>query len=178
MIVVNLFGAPGAGKSTGAAHIFTYLKQKGINAEIVTEFAKDKVWEDNKVALSDQNFIFGNQSFRLHRLKDKVDVAIVDSPLVMSAYYCNDNTKEEITALAKKTFNKYININYYVKRVKAYNPKGRLQTKEEADILAEDLHSWLIANGVDIHFEVNGDKAAYDKIAEHIYKHILTLHSI
>lgn len=42
-IVVNLFGVPGAGKSTGAAYIFYRLKINGINAELVTEFAKDKV---------------------------------------------------------------------------------------------------------------------------------------
>ena len=42
-IVVNLFGAPGAGKSTGAAYIFALLKMAGIEAELVTEFAKDKV---------------------------------------------------------------------------------------------------------------------------------------
>jgi len=48
MLVVNLFGAPGAGKSTGAAYIFSQLKMAGINAELVTEFAKDKVWEESK----------------------------------------------------------------------------------------------------------------------------------
>ena len=34
-IVVNLTGAPGAGKSTGAAYIFSELKQRGINCELV-----------------------------------------------------------------------------------------------------------------------------------------------
>ena len=48
MLVVNLFGAPGAGKSTGAAYIFSKLKMSGINVELVTEFAKDKVWEESK----------------------------------------------------------------------------------------------------------------------------------
>lgn len=48
MLVVNLFGTPGAGKSTGVAYIFSNLKMRGINAELVTEFAKDMVWEDNK----------------------------------------------------------------------------------------------------------------------------------
>lgn len=43
MILINLFGAPGTGKSTGAAYIFSQLKMKGINAELVTEFAKDKL---------------------------------------------------------------------------------------------------------------------------------------
>ena len=35
MLVVNLFGAPGAGKSTGAAYIFSQLKMAGIIAELV-----------------------------------------------------------------------------------------------------------------------------------------------
>ena len=42
-LVVNLFGVPGAGKSTGAAYIFSQLKMAGVNAELITEFAKDKV---------------------------------------------------------------------------------------------------------------------------------------
>lgn len=39
-IVVNLFGEPGAGKSTAAMDITARLKRKGINAEYVSEFAK------------------------------------------------------------------------------------------------------------------------------------------
>ena len=42
-IVINLFGVPSAGKSTGAAYIFSRLKMAGVNAELVTEFAKDLV---------------------------------------------------------------------------------------------------------------------------------------
>ena len=53
-LVVNLAGAPGAGKSTGAAYIFTRLKQLGVNCELVGEFAKDKTWEHNMLALSCQ----------------------------------------------------------------------------------------------------------------------------
>ena len=49
-IIVNLFGVPGAGKSTGAAYIFSQLKMAGVNAELMPEFAKDKVWEENKEA--------------------------------------------------------------------------------------------------------------------------------
>ena len=43
-LVVNLYGAPGSGKSTGAAYIFAKLKMLGVNCELITEFAKDKVW--------------------------------------------------------------------------------------------------------------------------------------
>ncbi len=31
-LIVNLFGVPGAGKSTGAAYVFANLKMHGINA--------------------------------------------------------------------------------------------------------------------------------------------------
>lgn len=45
MLLINFFGAPGAGKSTASAYIFSKLKMAGVNAEYVPEFAKDKVWE-------------------------------------------------------------------------------------------------------------------------------------
>ena len=58
-LVVNLFGVPGAGKSTGAAYIFSCIKMAGINAELITEYAKDKVWERNDEAFRNQAYIFG-----------------------------------------------------------------------------------------------------------------------
>ena len=40
-IVINLFGKPSAGKSICAMDITAKLKRKGVNAEYVSEFAKD-----------------------------------------------------------------------------------------------------------------------------------------
>ena len=90
MLLINLFGGPGAGKSTGAAYIFSKLKMAGVNAELVTEFAKDKVWEGNKEVFKNQAYIFGKQYFKISRCADKVDVIITDSPLLLSIVY-NDN---------------------------------------------------------------------------------------
>lgn len=81
MILINLFGAPGAGKSTLSAYVFSKLKTAGVNAELVTEFAKDKVWEENSVALANQMYMFGKQYFRMTRCEDKVDAIVTDSPL-------------------------------------------------------------------------------------------------
>lgn len=47
-IVINLFGEPSVGKSTAAMTITANLKRAGVNAEYVSEFAKDKVYEHNE----------------------------------------------------------------------------------------------------------------------------------
>ena len=47
-VIVNLYGAPGAGKSTGSAYIFGQLKMNNISVELVREFVKDKIYEKSE----------------------------------------------------------------------------------------------------------------------------------
>ena len=70
-IVVNLFGEPSAGKSTCAMDITAQLKRHGINAEYVSEFAKDKVYENNGEVFKHQEYLFGKQSFKMGRVKNR-----------------------------------------------------------------------------------------------------------
>ena len=149
MIIVNLFGAPGAGKSTGAAYVFSKLKMAGINAELVTEFVKDKVWEESKAVFQNQAYIFGKQYFRISRLQDKVDVVITDSPILLSSFYNNDEVLgKELDALISKVFDSYQNYNVFINRVKEYNPAGRFQTEKESDTLSIDLINFLNEHGI------------------------------
>lgn len=161
-IVVNLTGAPGAGKSTGAATIFAELKKAGVNAELVTEFAKDKTWEHNILALGCQEYVFGKQSYRLRRCRDDVDVIVTDSPLPLGLIYNNNPALDHhFTEVVMNIFNTYENINFFINRVKPYNPKGRNQTAEESDQLSiaiKDLY-----NRLNIGFtEINGDNEGYN----------------
>lgn len=132
MLVVNLFGAPGTGKSTTASGLFYHLKNKGVNAELAGEYAKDLVWSDRDSTLKDQIYVFGKQHHRLFRLKDKVDVIIADSPVLLAASYA-EGYPECFTQTIKWAFNEFDNLNYLLQRVKPYNPKGRYQTEEESD---------------------------------------------
>ena len=93
--VINLFGAPGSGKSTGAAYIFSQLKMMNINCELVTEYAKDLTWEKRELSLGCQEYIFGKQSFRMKRCRDKVDVIITDSPIPLGIFYNSDPVLDE-----------------------------------------------------------------------------------
>lgn len=165
-LIVNFFGAPGSGKSTAAAYIFAKLKMAGINAELVTEFAKDKTWENNKLALSDQFYVFGEQNFRLSRLNGQVDVVLTDSPLLLSNYYAGVSPQMfNFKKACLDVFNTHKNLNFFLQRVKEYNPSGRSQTEEESDEIAKELVSML--NGYDVIFSVyRGCVEDYDKIFE------------
>lgn len=168
MLVVNLFGAPGAGKSTGAAYVFSKLKLAGINAELVTEFAKDKVWEGSQAVFQNQAYIFGKQYFRISRLQDKVDVVITDSPILLSSFYNKDEVLgKELDALVTKVFESYQNLNVFINRVKPYNPAGRFQTEAESDMLADDLFDFLNKHGV-ICKHYTGSEDGYDVLVKDI----------
>ncbi len=172
-IVVNLFGVPGSGKSTGAAYIFAMLKMNGINAELVTEFAKDKVWENNEEVFKNQAYIFGKQSFKISRCADKVDVIVTDSPLALSAFYnSNPALGDTFNKSVIDVFNSYTNINYLLKRTKPYNPKGRMQTESESDALAEPLKNMLDTYAIE-NKEATGDIDGYKSIVDDILSYII-----
>lgn len=167
-LIVNLFGVPGAGKSTGAAYVFANLKMHGINAELVTEFAKDKVWEENEAVFKNQAYLFGKQSFKISRCADKVDVIITDSPLPLSIFYNNDPLlTENFNKSVMDVFNGYENRNYLLLRTKPYNSAGRLQTEKESDALKKPLVELLEKYNISYE-ESTGDIAGYNKIVEDV----------
>lgn len=167
-LIVNLFGVPGAGKSTGAAYIFYRLKVAGYNVELVTEFAKDKVWENNEEVFKNQAYIFGKQSFKISRCSKKVDVIITDSPLPLSILYNNDpKLTENFNLSVMDVFNSYQNINYLISRTKPYNPVGRFQTEKESDALKKPIISLLKDRGIK-YTEYGGEVENYDRIANEV----------
>lgn len=175
-IIVNLFGAPGAGKSTGAAYIFSQLKMRGFNAELVTEYAKDKVWEADPEVFKNQAYIFGKQYFRISRCSEKVDVIITDSPLFLSIMYNQESNAQyrmpkSFETFVLEVFKNYHNINYLVERNKPYNPIGRMQTEAESNSLNNKLQQLL--NDYQISFQkVKGNIDNYNNIVEEIIAEI------
>ena len=174
MLVINLFGSPGVGKSTGAAYVFSKLKMMGINAELVTEYAKDKVWEEAHAPFENQLYMLAKQYFRMTRCENKVDVIITDSPLLLSLLY-NTNQERlgpEFDKLTKRLFNGYNNLNFYINRTKPYNSSGRLQTEEESKQLEKPLKNILKKNKVCC-IEVTGDEKGYNDIVQVVLGKIL-----
>lgn len=167
-IVVNLFGAPGAGKSTGAAYIFAMLKMAGFNAELITEYAKDKTWEENFKALKNQAYLFGEQSYKMSCCADKVDVIVTDSPLLLNIVYNNDSRlTDNFNATVVDVFNSYCNMNYFITRRKKYNPVGRNQSESEASQIGQQILKMLNKNNFDYE-NMEGSLPGYNYIANEV----------
>lgn len=163
-IVVNLFGGPGCGKSTGAAYITSILKMHGYKAEYVTEAAKDLTWDKNWDALDDQMYVSGLQSHKLRQCKD-VDIIVTDSPLVLGIVYNKSNPM--LNAAIKYEFDQYDNINFFLNREKEYVALGRKQTEEQARQLDVDIKDMLYCNDIEYE-EVVGNLDGYGHVIKQI----------
>jgi nicotinamide riboside kinase len=171
-IVVNFFAGPGCGKSTGASWLFSQLKLNGVDCEYVSEFAKDKVWENNGEVFKCEFYITGKQSFKVSRCFGKVDVIITDSPIAISMVY---SESDKFKAAVLEEFNKYEknNMNILLRRTVPYDSNGRFQTEDEAkniddkikNTLDESEIPYMIING-----NVDGYKAILDIILEKLNK--------
>ena len=169
-IVINLFGAPGSGKSTAMAYIFAALKMRGINCEMAPEFAKELFFEENYTAFENQVYIFGNQFYRIARLMDKVDVVITDAPPLISIYYNNlECGKEEFNTFIASVNNSFNNWNYYLNRVVEYDTNGRHQSEKQAEEVGQNTLE--ILNKYNIQYEfADSLPESLNKIVDDIIK--------
>ncbi|QCE32720.1 hypothetical protein FAI41_03495 [Acetobacteraceae bacterium] len=141
MKVINLIGGPGSGKSTTAAHIFAYLKEKQVGrVELVSEFAKDVVYDEAFSIFKDQLYVLAQQNHRLERLRDKVDYAIVDSPLPLILAHC-EGIAFDMKRIVHEVFNSYNNINFILEREASlpYEEYGRYETLDQAKALDQKM---------------------------------------
>lgn len=167
-VVINLFGGPGCGKSTIAAELFATLKKQGYEVELVTEYAKDKVWEESYKTLENQIYVFSKQLHRMWRLKDKVQFIITDSPLLLSIIYDKDKN-EDLKNLVITKFNSFDNINIVINRSTVYNQNGRYQNEEQANEIDKEIKELLVLQ--DIPFKSENINNIIETILDEI-KHI------
>lgn len=147
----------------------------GINAELVTEFAKDKIWENNTEVFKNQAYLFGKQSYRMSRCRDKVDVIVTDSPLPLSIFYNNNpSLTENFNNSIMDVFNSYNNVNYFLLRTKPYNPAGRHQSEKESDMLKQPMIDMLGKYNIS-YVEVNGEIKGYNWIVNDLLNKIKTM---
>ena len=161
--IINFFCGPGCGKSTTAAALFTLLKlHDGIHCELVTEYAKDLVWEERHKTFENQFYLFAKQQHRVWRVADKVDFTITDSPLLLSNIYSEHYNRYCANATfydyVLTEFNRYNNINFFIERKKKYTDAGRNESKQEAQIIDKKIKDYLHTHDIK-YTSINGDMA-------------------
>jgi len=146
-IIINLFGGPGIGKSTIAAGLFYQMKIQGYSVELITEYAKELVYEGRyNILEADQLYIFAKQHRKIYRLISEVDYIITDSPMLMQPVYLKlMESPSYNTTLLKNlivdTYYRYNNINIMLIRREedTYQEGGRRETLEES----KKIDGWI-----------------------------------
>lgn len=159
MKVINLWGGPGAGKSTTAAGLFYKMKKAGYNVELVTEYAKDLVWDERHKLFKDQLYLLSKQNRRLDRLEGKVEYAISDSPLLLVLAYMPEGYYSSFNKLTFDVWNNYLNFNFVLNRAHEYTGDGRNQNETEAIAIDKDIEKILFLYNQK-HLAVNSKDAA------------------
>mgnify|MGYP003298298200 CR=1 FL=1 len=174
-IVINFFGEPSTGKSTAAAYVYSRLKMLGRSCEYVSEFAKDKVYENNAEVFKHQEYLFGKQSFKMARVADKVDIIVTDSPLVLSCIYNqNEVLGEEFNQTVVNVFKSYNNFNILLTRHFDYENVNRNHNQEEAEKVRQQIINKLKEYDIsytdlnEILYDVEDDVEKYEMLISSI----------
>lgn len=156
--VINLFAGSGSGKSTTAAGLFSRMKLKDLDVELVREYVKDWAWLGHKPEKYDQMYIMGKQIRAESLLYHKVDYIVTDSPFLLGPFYEEHHLGKIITRPSALNFYQFAQengihfANYFLVRRKKFNPKGRYETEDQAKQIDEKLKIWL--NGVGIPYVI------------------------
>lgn len=161
--IINLYGAPGAGKSTIAAGLFYQMKIKHYKVELAYEWIKGKVYDNSTYPFKDQIYTFAKQYKMLNQLRDKVDYVITDSPLLLCLIYGKNET-DAFKDLIKESYNSFYNIDFFIQRNHEYEKIGRNQTEKESDDIAKEILNVL--DDMDIFYEIYNSNEAIYKITD------------
>lgn len=177
LTVINFFGGPGTGKSTAAAGLFSSMKIGLFEVELVTEYAKEALWEERWKLFPEQDYFLAKQNRRLKRLVGKVQYAISDSPLALGLSYVPKEFPESFKTWCIDLFNSYNNVNIFLSRTAKYEPLGRRQSEESAN--AKSNHIKKVMDDYKIQYiELDADKMLVDNVLQIVFNmHQLKLSS-
>lgn len=136
--VINIIGGPGCDKSLITSAMIVHLKLCEKTIEVIPDFAKSLVWQQNFEVLKNQYFIAQRQFEILSLLDGQVQFLITECSLPQVLYY-NENYLDNICDIAKtrkqilEWYNQCNNINLFVERGdRKYIRTGRFQDEEQA----------------------------------------------
>ena len=169
-LVINLIGGPCSGKSTIAAELFARLKKMGVHCEWVSEYIKDRIYEENQTMPKNQIAIFGMEHYNISNKLGKVDVIVHDGSFINNIIYKTEENKY-FDDLIISEYKRFWNLDFFIKRGNIeFETYGRIhnlkQSKELDKTIKETYDSYELS-----YIEVES-RDAVDKIIPIVLKEI------
>lgn len=146
-VFINLYGAPGAGKSVKASEIMVGLRKQGYSCEIVPEAAKEYVMAGKSFLGYAQLDLFIKQLKREQlAANSNVDFVICECPLLLVSFYGIHNNcpvHNEINSMAVKINSKRTKKNFFIVRNVEYDPVNRMEESKQSDELADEIRIYV-----------------------------------
>lgn len=174
--VINLFAAPGVGKSNLACGIFRLANFAQLGMDHITEYAKELSKAKAKwILVQDQQKVFAEQHHR--QMTSEIagyEWLVTDSPLQLSKFYCNRPYFETFNALVDEAWSRFENFNFLLHRDMTRHPfqkEGREHDLEGSLEVARRLPGWLKENGIQ-YIDVDLDREGPATVLGHILPEI------
>lgn len=172
-LVINLFGGPGVGKSTMASRIFSALKELDVEAAAPEEHAKTAIWTGQSWLLRHQTIMLGKTLETVLTLRDKVDVIVIDSPILLCSVYAAPDEPDAFHALCVESHKRFDRVNIMIEREDGarYTRRGREQDLDGAIAMDRRIRERLQSADEDW-TTISRDKTNARRIARAIRAHI------
>jgi len=151
--VICLYGGPGISKSTSAAKLYSLMKEKHYDVELVREWVKVWCYQDKLINYCDQLYVTAKQAKAEQDLYGKVDYIITDSPLLISGFYSVKYNQVDVVPVILDIMkhSKENGIEYqhfFLNRNKPYQQNGRYQNEDEAREIDGEMRLFLTNEGI------------------------------
>ena len=169
-LVINLIGGPCSGKSTIAAELFARLKKMGVHCELVSEYIKDRIYEENQTMPKNQIAIFGMEHYNISNKLGKVDVIVHDGSFINNIIYKTEENKY-FDDLIISEYKRFWNLDFFIKRGNIeFETYGRIHNLKQSKELDKTIKETYDSYGLS-YIEVES-RDAVDKIIPIVLKEI------
>ena len=148
--VINLFGAPGRGKSGTRSGLFWLMKACQFSVEEVSEYAKYLVMTGRTWQLQEEQLYLLSKQHHKQLIIERngYEYAATDSPLQLSAFYAPKNYLSHFEPLVAEAFDRFENINFFLTRDvevegSAFEERGRMHDRASSVQVEQEMREFL-----------------------------------
>jgi len=142
-----------------------------IKCEAVFEFAKSLTYQKRQHQLAaQQDYVQAKQRHAIEMcMGHGLDYIITDSPLILSLAYIPPDFPKSFKHFVLEMWNRYDNVNFFLKRTKSYQSYGRNQSLEEAIAIDNKIYAILTEHKIPFAI-VEGCETGYNEILKLLLK--------